>query len=49
MFMHASWMHIIGNMVFLWAFGPAMEDVMGYVRFLIFYLGGGLDGHVRAW
>ena len=42
MFMHASWMHIIGNMVFLWAFGPAIEDAMGHTRYLFFYLAGGL-------
>jgi membrane associated rhomboid family serine protease len=42
MFMHASWMHIIGNMVFLWAFGPAMEDAMGHLRYLVFYLAGGI-------
>ena len=42
MFMHASWMHIIGNMVFLWAFGPAIEDAMGHARFLFFYLAGGV-------
>jgi membrane associated rhomboid family serine protease len=42
MFMHASWSHIIGNMVFLWAFGPEMEDAMGRWRYLIFYLVGGL-------
>ena len=42
MFMHASWMHIIGNMIFLWAFGPAIEDAMGHVAFLFFYLAGGL-------
>ena len=42
MFMHASWMHIIGNMVFLWAFGPAMEDAMGHVNFSFFYLIGGV-------
>jgi membrane associated rhomboid family serine protease len=42
MFMHASWMHIIGNMVFLWAFGPQIEDAMGHLRFLFFYLFGGL-------
>jgi membrane associated rhomboid family serine protease len=41
MFMHAGWMHIIGNMVFLWAFGPAIEDAMGPVRYLVFYLLGG--------
>jgi len=42
MFMHASWSHIIGNMVFLWAFGPEMEEAMGEVRYLAFYLVGGL-------
>ena len=42
MFMHASWSHIIGNMVFLWAFGPEIEDSMGPGRYLIFYLLGGL-------
>ena len=42
MFMHGSWMHIIGNMIFLWAFGPAMEDAMGHGRFLFFYLAGGI-------
>lgn len=41
MFMHGGWMHIIGNMVFLWAFGPAIEDVMGHAMFLLFYLTGG--------
>jgi len=40
MFMHASWSHIIGNMVFLWAFGP--EDAMGRGRYLVFYLLGGI-------
>lgn len=42
MFMHGGWMHILGNMVFLWAFGPAIEDAMGPVRYLVFYLLGGL-------
>jgi rhomboid family protein len=41
MFMHASVSHILGNMVFLWAFGPEMEDAMGAPRFLIYYLLGG--------
>jgi membrane associated rhomboid family serine protease len=41
MFMHASWSHIIGNMIFLWAFGPEIEDAMGSLRYLIFYLCGG--------
>jgi membrane associated rhomboid family serine protease len=38
MFMHAGWLHIIGNMVFLWAFGPEIEDAMGRPRYLVFYL-----------
>jgi membrane associated rhomboid family serine protease len=42
MFMHASWLHIIGNMIFFWAFGPEIEDAMGRGRFLAFYLLGGL-------
>lgn len=40
--MHAGWLHIIGNMFFLWAFGPEIEDTMGRGRYLIFYLAGGL-------
>ena len=42
MFMHGSWSHIIGNMVFLWASGPAVEDLMSPPRYLAFYLLGGL-------
>ncbi len=42
MFMHASWSHIIGNMIFLWAFGPEIEDAMGRGRYLVFYIVGGL-------
>jgi membrane associated rhomboid family serine protease len=42
MFMHEGWEHIIGNMVFFWAFGPEIEDVMGTGRYLAFYLLGGL-------
>jgi membrane associated rhomboid family serine protease len=41
-FMHGSWSHILGNMVFLWAFGPEIEDLMGRQRYLVFYLLGGL-------
>ena len=41
MFLHGSWSHIIGNMVFLWAFGPEIEDAMGPVRYVVFYLAGG--------
>ena len=42
MFMHGSWMHIIGNMIFLWAFGPEIEDAMGRWRYFVFYFTGGL-------
>jgi membrane associated rhomboid family serine protease len=42
MFMHGSWSHIIGNMIFLWAFAPEIEDAMGRGRYLVFYLAGGL-------
>lgn len=38
MFMHGGWMHIIGNMLFLWIFGDNLEDEMGHVRYLGFYL-----------
>ena len=46
MFMHGGWMHIIGNMVFLWAFGPEIEDAMGPLRYLAFYLLGGIVASV---
>lgn len=42
MFMHAGWLHIAGNMVFLWAFGPEIEDAMGRFHYLAFYLLGGI-------
>ena len=42
MFMHGSWMHLIGNMWFLWIFGNNVEDAMGPARFAIFYLLSGL-------
>jgi membrane associated rhomboid family serine protease len=42
MFLHGSWSHILGNMIFLWAFGPDMEDAMNSYRFSVFYLLGGL-------
>lgn len=42
MFMHAGWLHILGNMLFFWVFAPAIEDAMGSWRFLAFYLIGGL-------
>jgi len=42
MFMHGGWLHIIGNMWFLWIFGNNVEDAMGHLRFAIFYLLSGL-------
>jgi membrane associated rhomboid family serine protease len=38
MFLHGSWMHLIGNMWFLWIFGNNVEDSMGRLRFILFYL-----------
>jgi len=42
MFLHGSWAHLLGNMLFLWIFGNNVEDALGRVRFLLFYLLGGL-------
>ncbi len=42
MFMHGGWEHIIFNMLFLWIFGNNVEDALGRVRFLLWYLAGGL-------
>jgi membrane associated rhomboid family serine protease len=42
MFMHGSILHLAGNMLFLWIFGNNVEDSMGHVRFVVFYLLGGL-------
>jgi membrane associated rhomboid family serine protease len=42
MFLHGSWMHLLGNMWFFWIFGNNIEDSMGHVRFIVFYLIGGL-------
>jgi membrane associated rhomboid family serine protease len=41
MFLHASWLHVLGNMLFLWIFGNNVEDAMGRVRFLVFYVAAG--------
>ncbi|MCU0802198.1 MAG: rhomboid family intramembrane serine protease [Rhodobacteraceae bacterium] len=42
MFLHGGWMHIIGNMLFLWVFGDNLEDQMGHFTFLGFYLASGV-------
>jgi membrane associated rhomboid family serine protease len=42
MFLHGGWMHLIGNMLYLWVFGNNIEDVMGHVRYVVFYLACGV-------
>jgi membrane associated rhomboid family serine protease len=42
MFMHGSWMHILGNMLYLWIFGDQIEDLLGHAKFLFFYIACGL-------
>jgi membrane associated rhomboid family serine protease len=50
MFLHASWLHVLGNMLFLWIFGNNVEDVMGRLRFLVFYLAAGYAAALaQAW
>ena len=50
MFLHASWVHVLGNMLFLWIFGNNGEDAMGRVRFLVFYLAAGYAAALaQAW
>ncbi len=46
MFLHGGWLHLLGNMLFLWVFGNNVEDRLGRVRFLVFYL---LCGYVAAY
>jgi membrane associated rhomboid family serine protease len=45
MFLHGGWMHLIGNMLFLWVFADNIEATIGNFRFLIFYVLGGLAAH----
>ena len=42
MFLHGGWMHFLGNMLYLWVFGDNVEDWLGWLRFLLFYLVCGL-------
>ena len=42
MFMHGGWMHLLGNMIFLWVFGNAVNDRLGHVGYVLFYLAGGV-------
>ena len=41
MFLHGGWLHLVGNMWYLWIFGDNVEDLMGSARFALFYVGGG--------
>ncbi len=42
MFIHGGWIHLLGNMLYLWVFGRSIEDRFGHTKFLLFYLGAGL-------
>ena len=46
MFLHGGWAHLLGNMLYLWIFGNNIEDRLGRVLFLIFYLGTGVVGNL---
>ena len=51
MFLHGSWLHVIGNMWYLWIFGDNIEDRMGHGRFIVFYLPCGIGaalGHIAT-
>ena len=49
MFLHGGWIHLIGNMLFLWVFGDNIEDAMGHVRFVMFYLMCGIFAALLAY
>jgi membrane associated rhomboid family serine protease len=42
MFLHGGWLHLIGNMMFLWVLGDNIEDILGHTQFLLFYVASGL-------
>src|SRR5690349_15429468 len=42
MFLHGGWMHVLGNMWFLWIFGDNIEDILGHAKYLVFYLACGI-------
>jgi membrane associated rhomboid family serine protease len=48
-FLHGGWMHLLGNMLFLWIFGNNVEDKLGHVKFLAFYLGCGILAGLCQW
>jgi membrane associated rhomboid family serine protease len=49
MFLHGGWLHLIGNMWFLWLFGNNIEDRIGHALFLLFYLAGGMAAWLAHW
>jgi len=53
MFLHGGWLHLLGNMLFLWVFGASVEDRLGHMAYLVFYLtcgiGAGLTHIVTNW
>ncbi|WP_300442160.1 rhomboid family intramembrane serine protease [uncultured Mameliella sp.] len=49
MFLHGGWMHIAGNMLFLYIFGDNLEDEMGHIGYLLFYLAAGLGAGLIHW
>src|SRR5690606_25165392 len=50
MFLHADWLHLLSNMLFLWVFGDNIEDALGHFRYLVFYLACGvLAGLAHLW
>lgn len=42
LFLHASWMHLLGNLLFLWIYGDSVEEALGHARFLLFYVACGV-------
>jgi membrane associated rhomboid family serine protease len=46
MFLHGGWMHLLGNMLFLWVFGGAVEDALGHFQYLIFYFISGVGAAI---
>lgn len=46
MFIHGGWMHLLGNMLYLWIFGDNVEDRMGHIPYLFFYLSAGVIGSI---
>ena len=50
MFLHGSWIHLLGNMLFLWVFGDNVEDILGHWKYLLFYLMCGIfAGLLHSW